>query len=51
MLRQMLLLSGGAVPWDTLRTWSARRRYAAVVALRELRGEVFDWSSQTWRQP
>ncbi len=46
----MLMLSGGAVPWDELRKWSEVRRLAAVVAIGELNGRSYDWERQIWRE-
>ncbi|WP_349935022.1 hypothetical protein [Acetobacter sp. A11-2] len=41
----MLFLVQNGVPWEVCGKWSDKRRLAACVALREMRGETFDWDA------
>ena len=48
MLRQILFLVKGGVPWSEVMNMSETRRLACCVALGELDGQVFDWNSFSW---
>jgi hypothetical protein len=50
-MRQMLILARNGVPWDEVARMTPTRRLAAVVALREMDGEEFDWTAMRWREP
>jgi hypothetical protein len=46
----MLILAGGGVPWDVALKWSPVRRFAAVIALGELKGGTFNWDRLEWER-
>ena len=48
MLRQVLFLVKEGVPWSDVMAMSETRRLACCVALGELNGQVFDWTSFSW---
>lgn len=45
MFQDVLFLLKSGVPWELINSWSTARRIAAVVALREMQGDVFDWDT------
>lgn len=42
------LLGEGGVPWSEVMLMSENRRLACCVALGELAGQIFDWTSLGW---
>ncbi len=45
---QILYLARNGVPWSEIMTMSAERRLACCVALGEIDGGMFDWSTMKW---
>ncbi len=51
MLKEILKLVGAGVPYDVALNWTPARRLAALVAVGELAGGVFDWNRLAWNDP
>ena len=44
----MIVLAQNGVPWHEAEEWSQARRVAAIIAIGELDGRTFEWTTGRW---
>jgi hypothetical protein len=50
-VRQVLMLTKAGVPWDVVTRMRRAKLLGYCVAVGELEGRKFNWSSMEWEQP